>query len=457
MVSWRILEWREEHMKTILTSIAAGSLLAALSISQPAPRYKIKDLGTLGGTFNQATFVNNNGLVTGLATLPDSTTQHAVLWYQGRIMDISKPGLGPNSGAFGVNLLGQVEVQAESSTLDPNGEDFCGYFTGLKCLPFVWQNGVLTPLPTLGGNNGGVGQINNRGEVAGFAENSTPDPKCLERPPDLLHASPQVLDYEAVIWGPGKGDKRELRPLPGDTVGMALWINDNGEAVGASGSCANTVPPPFAGGPHAVLWEKDGTPTDLRDLGGKANALLGLGNIALAINNQAQVVGASAALDVHGATTDHAFLWTRATGMRDLGTLPPGDVGSGGVGINDRGEVVGVSLDASGNPRAFLWQDGVMTDLNTIIPAGSPLFLLFATDINFCGVIAGFGVQKRTGDVHGFLATPIHGRAGCESAAPAEQGGTSESGLVVLSDEGRKQLQQRLRFGRFGVALMGPR
>ena len=135
-------------MKSIATSIAASSLLAALAISQPAPRYTITDLVTLGGTFNQATFLNNHGLVTGLASLPDSATQHAVLWYKDRIMDIAKPGPGGlNSGAVGVNKLGQVELQAETSTaLDPSGEDFCGYGTHRVCLPFVWQNGVITQL-----------------------------------------------------------------------------------------------------------------------------------------------------------------------------------------------------------------------------------------------------------------------------------------------------------------------
>jgi hypothetical protein len=41
-------------------------------------------------------------------------------------------------------------------------------------------------------------------------------------------------------------------PLPGDSVGMGFWINDNGQAVGASGSCANTVLPPIAASRHAI-------------------------------------------------------------------------------------------------------------------------------------------------------------------------------------------------------------
>jgi probable HAF family extracellular repeat protein len=62
--------------------------------------------------------------------------------------------------------------------------------------------------------------------------------------------------------------------------------------------------------------------------------------------------------------------------MQDLGTLP-GDGDSAGLGMNDRGEVVGASINgsgASGSPRAFLWQNGGMTDLNAFIP-GSPSWL----------------------------------------------------------------------------------
>src|ERR1022692_5091932 len=135
-------------MKTILTSIAAGSLLAALALAQPQPRYTVTDLGTLrGGTFSQATAISNNGFVSGLSAVADGT-QHAVLWYQGRIIDISKPGLlGPDSGVFGINVSGQAAVLAESLVKDPKNENFCAYGTGLKCLPFFWQGGMMTPLP----------------------------------------------------------------------------------------------------------------------------------------------------------------------------------------------------------------------------------------------------------------------------------------------------------------------
>lgn len=419
--------------------------------SAPPVRYSITDLGTLGGTFSEAVSVNNSGLLSGSSTLAGGTT-HAVLWQKGLITDIGTPGLGgpnSNSRAFDANERGQAVGPAETSTPDPNGEDFCGFGTHFACPSFVWQNGVMTPLRALGGNNSFVLAINNRGQVAGVAENNTPDSSC---------AAPfQVRDFEAAIWGPEPGGIQELQPLAGDFVGEALWINDEGQAVGSSGSCANTVLPPLAAGPHAVLWE-NGSVTDLGNLGGTClvlcgSAMLGpFGNTALYINNQGQVVGLSA---VPGDATFHAFLWTKETGMQDLLTLP-GDVASVGLGINEKGEAVGLSLDASGNPRAFLRQNGVMTDLNTLIPANSPFLVLLVADIiNSSGEIAGFGLTSSF-EVHGFLATPSSSAAASESAAAATQGGNSRAN-VALPENVRRQLQQRLRFGRFGVRPLGPR
>ncbi len=96
--------------------------------------------------------------------------------------------------------------------------------------------------------------------------------------------------------------------------------------------------------------------------------------------------------------------------MRDLGTLP-GDAVSAGLGINSRGEVIGNSVSAPGppmgNPRPFLWKNGVMTDLNTLITADSPLQLLTASSINDRGQITGFGVTS-SGEIHAFLASPSY-------------------------------------------------
>jgi probable HAF family extracellular repeat protein len=243
-----------------------------------------------------------------------------------------------------------------------------------------------------------------------------------------------VLQFKPVIW-----EKREIQELPtfaGDPDGVAFGINDNGQVVGSSGTCTTFSLNTFTNllPLHALLWQK-GAVTDLGNLGGAMN-----NNIAFAVNNQGKAVGVS---DLPGDTTFHAFLWTRETGMQDLSTLP-GDVASVGLGIDDKGKIVGVSLDASFNLRPFLRQNGVMTDLNTLIPADSPLFLLIAEVINSRGEIAGSGVQTSTGEVHGFLATPIHSEAGSESAAPAAQGESGQNSKVALPENVRKMLRQRL-------------
>jgi len=429
----------------IFTQIAGISLFAALAMpallvaqneqslkAQQLQHYTVTDLGTLeGGTFSQPFFISRYGLVSGSSSLPDGN-QHAVLWLGKLKLDIGAPGLGgPNSIAFGDNDRLQSAGEAETSTPDPNGEDFCGFGTHLTCLPFLWHDGEMIRLPTLGGNNGVAWAISNRGEVAGFAENSTLDPGC---------PAPQVLHFEPVVWE--KGLIQELPTYGGDPDGIAQEINDNGEVVGGSGTCAtfnsnflyNLVPV------HALLWE-NGKAIDLGNLGGQTGQAGG--NIAYGINNQGQVVGNS---DLPGDTTFHAFLWNKKTVMQDLGTLS-GDVASVSISINDAGTVVGASLDANFNPRAFLWENGVMTDLNTLIAGDSPLYLLTGCSINSRGEITGLGMTS-TGEIHTYLASPTDVVVTGESTS---QGVISPR---VLSYDASKLLQQQLRFGRSGARFM---
>jgi probable HAF family extracellular repeat protein len=415
------------------TQIVAQEASASQEQKPEPVRYTITDLGTLeGGNFSQPFAINRYGLVSGSSNLADGN-QHATLWLEKLKVDIGAPGLGgPNSIAFGDNDKFQSAGEAETSTSDPNGEDFCGFGTHLTCLPFLWQDGEMIQLPTLGGNNGVAMAISNRGEVAGFAETSTSDPGC---------PAPQVLQFEPAVWE--KGMVHKLPTFAGDPDGVAQQMNDNGVVVGGSGTCAafnanflyNLVPI------HALLWEK-GKATDLGNLGGKTGQAGG--NIAYDINNQGQVVGNS---DLPGDTTFHAFLWTRKTGMQDLGTLS-GDVASFSISINNAGSAVGGSLDAKFNPRAFLWEKGVMTDLNTRILGHSSLYLLTGCSINSRGEITGLGVTA-TGEIHTYLATPTQSVATSESNS---QGVTSRR---ILSDHARKVLQKQLRFGRSGAWFTG--
>ena len=309
-------------------------------------------------------------------------------------------------GGLNDNLV--IALYAETSKKDPLGEDFCGFGTHLVCLAAVW-NGVMTPLPGLGGDNSTTMGINQSGEIAGFAENSTHDSTC--------GAPSQVLDFEAVLWSP-TGQVQELPPLPGDTVGMALALNNNGQVVGSTGTCANTIPNGLVIGPHAVLWE-NGSPIALGSLGG---TMVG---VAAGINDAGEVIGgADLASEIPGfpGVQVHGFVWTAAKGMADIGTLGT-DFSSVPTSINNKGEVVGGSCDDMGNCRAFLWQNNAMTDLNTLIPADSPLYLVLPWAVNDAGQIVGMGVVNSTGDVHAFIATPSE-EPGTAAAAPAMAGVT---------------------------------
>ena len=241
----------------------------------------------------------------GLPNLTKGGPQHAFLWYGGgQLNDLGTLG-GPNSGADGPNIFGEAAIGSDTAKMDPNGEDFCAFGTHHQCLGAIWRNGALRALPSLVGGNSNTNAfgLNDLGQVVGFAENGTRDSTCLTGGTPF-----QVVQFEAVIWGPN-GNIRELSPLKGDTVAYAFGINDFGETIGSSGLCSNTAIPPNPAGPHAVLWEADGTAINLGSLGGATN-------IASSINNLGEVVGAAQSPKDGNI---HAFKWTRSTGMQDFG------------------------------------------------------------------------------------------------------------------------------------------
>jgi probable HAF family extracellular repeat protein len=433
----------------VLALAVSGATVLAQDQVSPGPdhrarvRFSVTDLGSLqGAPFSMAVGLNDFSTVAGASLLPDESAQHAVLWHRGQIADIGAPGLGgPNSAAYSVNLWGQVSGAAEISTVDPNGEDFCGYGTHLLCRAFVWKDGAITALPTLGGNNAEAGQINDRGVVAGNAENAIVDSTC---PLPTV----QVLQEKPVIWENGK--IRELPTISGDPDGWTFGINDHDQVVGASGVCAtiNEDTGVYILSRHALLWDQ-GRLIELDGLGGTGK--IGPGNVGLEINNWGQVAGVST---LRGDTNFHATLWDERRIPQDLNVLG-GDANSVSLGINDRGEVVGASFDSAGDPRAFLYRDGQMNDLNDLVPADSPLYLLFAHGINSLGQIAGFGVDD-DGNVHAFMATPCgllnEGAQGCTNYAndsSAESNSSTRKPKLVMTDNARKLLQRRLRLHLF--------
>jgi probable HAF family extracellular repeat protein len=383
--------------KSLAISLGVLALLATLAgpvaQAQNSPRYTVVDLGPLGGTYSQSFYVSSKGVASGQASLANGDW-HAVLWQNGKERDLGTFG-GPDSTVYfgGPNATGQVAGFAETSTPDPNGEDFCGFAAQLvpssgTCLGFLWQHGSMTPLSTLGGFNSAANAINDSGVIAGTAETATPDIEC---------PGPQVLHFEPVVWD--KGKVKELPTYGGDPDGIAVAINNHGQVAGASGDCSafNVTSFYYLSPVHALLWQ-NGTVTNLGSLGGA------FGNQAHGINNRGQVVGAS---DLAGDTVFHGFVWSQSTGMQDIAPLP-GDTYSYALAINDAGVVTGLSIDSSFTVlRAFMVVNGVPTDLNTLIPANSPLQLQTACSINSSGEIVGLAAEKSTGDFHGYLAIPV--------------------------------------------------
>jgi probable HAF family extracellular repeat protein len=380
----------------LLAGVAHGGDLRAPQ-HDPQSEYQVTNLSSLGGTSSGGNSINNRSWVAGFSNLPGDETTHATLWppYASNVDLGTLGGLNSNVAWPVKNNRGLIAGIAETARMDPLGEAWsCSAFfpttTGHICRGFVWESGTMRALPTLGGNNGFATGLNNRGQIVGWAENTVHDPTCN---------APQVLQFEAVIYGPKRGQIQELPPLPGDLDGAATAINDRGQVVGISGICDNAVGRFSAA--HAVLWEH-GTVTDLGNLGGVA------WNTPMAINERGDVVGFSnLAGGDPGGFRAHAFLWTRREGIQDLGTLP-GDVYSQALGINNQRQVVGLSCTAGfASCRAFLWHDGILTDLNTLVAPGYTNLLTTAQDINDLGVITGRALDPITAERPAFLATPI--------------------------------------------------
>src|SRR5690349_14298678 len=88
-------------------------------------------------------------------------------------------------------------------TASSNGPAFLPSVTGHIGVGFVWQGGAMTPLPTLGGNQGFATSVNSAGQVVGWAETPVLDPTCN---------LPQRLQFRAVLWDTKARTTKELRP-----------------------------------------------------------------------------------------------------------------------------------------------------------------------------------------------------------------------------------------------------
>jgi len=177
------------------------------------------------------------------------------------------------------------------------------------------------------------------------------------------------------LWTPGRG-VRDLGTLGGNTT-SASGLNDAGQVAGLSHTDDAPLPRLNVPPRHAFLWSAASGLQDLGSLGGRNSA-------AAALNSLGQVAGLSDSVDVDdpanrtGPFADplaHAFLWSpsgpSAGRMVDMGTLGTG-LSSSAAALNDSGQVVGSATTDPAVPellRAFVWTAAEgMVDLNTRIP-----------------------------------------------------------------------------------------
>jgi len=193
---------------------------------------EMQDLGTLGGPDAHGEFINERSQVAGISFTDSAVnpatgvpTTHPFLWEGGKMTDLGTLG-GTYSKPYGLNNRGQV-VGASSL----RGDVGCnGFFDNCETHPFLWKNGSLLDLGTLGGSGGFAQAVNDLGEIVGAANNQN-DQALL-----------------AFVWK--KGVMTNLGALQGDDCSWAKAINLRGQIVGTSFSCAVGVP-----SENAALWE----------------------------------------------------------------------------------------------------------------------------------------------------------------------------------------------------------
>jgi probable HAF family extracellular repeat protein len=269
------------------------------------------------------------------------------IWDNGQLTQVTG-----STWAYEINNVGQVVGRYLSGNWIDNA--------------YLWENGKRTDLGYNGGISSIASGINDAGQIVGKF-NITKE------------------KFNPFLWQ--NGTMIDLGTLGFN--GGAQAINNQGQVVGYSGLRVGIT--------HAFQWE-NGKMIDLGTLLGYNQSL------AYDINDAGQAVGYSANVNVNSRAT----LWSNGQAT-DLGTL--GGNGSFAVAINNKGQVVGsdTTTGNGGLSHAFIWEDGKMADLNSLIPMGSPWFLQQVSDINDQGQILGQGLNRGTGKIHSFLLNPIPG------------------------------------------------
>lgn len=360
-------------MATVTRTLAVlAALLAVIGLSGPVmaqPLYSITDLGALSSTNSCTAFgINDQAAVVGLCTGAGSFNETAFVWRNGVMTSLGKLPKGNYSAAWAINQAGVAVGEGDAGDFRPD--------------PTLYRDGKVINVDASGGNARAI-YINDAGVIVG----------------DFSKGFGNVSSWSAVIWTerasqPGRFDRVELAPYPGgdskSRYGYALGANQGVQVVGY---VQNSL---F--GQKGAFWNNDAHHT-LALLEPPAGHWTSL---AFAVNDLGQAVGQS-----HPPFRTRAVLWLddAAHTPVELGALP-NDVDSTAAGINNAGQIIGTSTSADGVSRPFLYQNGQMADLNSLLDAsGVDWVISYATAINNLGQIVGSGLYQ--GQPRTFLMTPV--------------------------------------------------
>jgi len=338
-----------------------------------------QDLGTLGGLFSNGTVLNDSGEVAGIADQPDENApHHAFVFRNATMTDLSGLAVDQFSSASFINNAGDIAGEAS----------WPGSFPGLRGA-FIHRNGQMIDIGSLGGGLTTIHDLNENGHAVGSSAD-------------------ELFNNVAFLYD---GTTMHNLGTMGGVGSLATAINDSGVIVGEAAFDRNVT--------RAFVYH-DGMMSDLGTLGGASASARG-------INNAGQIFGYS-----EYRTNDlacHAFIVDNGV-MIDLGTL--GGTVSYPIAMNSQGQVIGDTEDDLGFAVPFLYRDGQMVNINSLLPPDSHWELDAALYLNDAGQIAGYGTHN--GEFAWFILTPGNDNTNRAPEANAGDDQTAECGSSVQLD-----------------------
>ncbi len=342
-------------------------LFAATLGSLHAQTYTVTDLGATGGRNSEAKAINASGAVVGLLYLGASDEDNGYAAFFG-----GNPAIASN-----LNPLD------EGNYSEANAINASGVIVGranYKAARFGMNGAGNVNLGTLGGRSSTAIAVNASGAIVGHAAISNPFDEYGE-----------VINHAVLFSGNGVNNI-DLGTLDGGFYSSATAINGSGTIVGNS-----TIPTGEEGSfTRAVRFSGNGiNNVDLGTLGGNYS-------FARAINASGLIVGAATTKD---SDYYRATLFSgNGVSNTDLGALGRG--ASYAMAINASGTIVGYSDTPFDLTHAFVYRDGTMVDLNSLINTMGGIVLTKAVGINDAGQIAATGINSQ-GFTRAYRLDPI--------------------------------------------------